>query len=128
MKRDHNYIRKILFDAEQWPKSYIGFTETSPFDNKSNQQAKYLQKLEHHLRLLEDKKLIQIREIRANDQNHSVEEYRLTSSGHDYLDAIRNDDNWTRLLSKFKEVGGVGLDIAIEIAKEELKKKVQSVI
>ncbi len=47
---------------------------------------------------------------------------RITSTGYDFLDALRNDTIWKKTKEKMKEVGGFTLGIAIEIAKEHMKK------
>lgn len=57
MKRDHDFIRETLFTAEMWPKGYIGFTETLPFDDKPEKEREYLLKWEHHLRIMQDETL-----------------------------------------------------------------------
>jgi hypothetical protein len=124
VKRDHDFIRETLFTAEMWPKGYIGFTETLPFDDKPEKEREYLLKWEHHLRIMQDENLIFIRPIRKEDRHHKGEEYRLTSKGHDYLDAIRDDTVWAKLKAKFLAAGGVGLSVAIELAKEELARRI----
>ena len=48
--------------------------------------------------------------------------YRLTSSGYDYLDAIRNPSIWQSTLNKIESVGGsVTLDVVKSIAVSIIK-------
>lgn len=48
---------------------------------------------------------------------------RITNKGHDFLDALRNDDIWNKVKEKATSVGGVTLSIMIELGKEYLKQK-----
>jgi hypothetical protein len=49
--------------------------------------------------------------------------HRLTREGHDFLQAIRNDTVWNRIMSKAKELGGaLTLEIATELGKKYLEE------
>ena len=50
--------------------------------------------------------------------------FRMTSQGHDYLDAIRNDNIWTKTKAGAASVGGVTLGIMKDIAIGYLKQQV----
>ena len=46
----------------------------------------------------------------------------LTWHGHEFLDSVRNPEVWTRTKASMKKVGGVGFDLAIQLAKAEGKR------
>jgi hypothetical protein len=47
---------------------------------------------------------------------------RLTSSGHDFLDDIRDAGVWKRVKNRLGSLPGVALSIVAELAKSEIKK------
>jgi len=53
--------------------------------------------------------------------------YRMTNSGHDYLDAIRSETVWLKTKKGAAEVGGLTLglmkDLALALVKQEAAEK-----
>jgi len=47
---------------------------------------------------------------------------RLTASGQDFIDTVQNPEVWSKTKSAAKMVGGVGLDLFLQIAKAEAKR------
>ena len=47
---------------------------------------------------------------------------RLTSSGHDFLDDIRDPSVWKQVRTRLGSLPGVALSIVAEVAKSEIKK------
>ena len=58
--------------------------------------------------------------------NGAVKDYditRLTFSGYEYLDSVRNARIWKSVKTKLSVVGGATLDIVKDIALSEIKKE-----
>jgi hypothetical protein len=108
VKRDHDYLRELLFNAEADEDRLILVPHETSGDRR----------LEHHVDLLCDAGLF---------AQISESGFRLTNEGHDYLDAIRDDTNWKRTKKMAEKVGGVGLvlmrDIAVGYVKQQITEK-----
>ena len=101
MKRDQELIRSLLFkyeDAAEWLLDAPGVVQDP--DEEEEREA-------YHVELMVDAGLLTY-----------VSEYtmRLTSKGHDYLDAIRDDGIWKKTKEGAAAVGGATLGIMVEIA------------
>ena len=98
MKRDPEYLREILLEMEASNSSvevvrhYIGMGQAE-------------QKRWHHFQLLCDAGLI---------TQVSGSGFRLTSQGHDFLDAIRDQGRWRKIMDRIRQSGG---DWTMEILK-----------
>ncbi len=46
----------------------------------------------------------------------------LTWRGHEFLDSVRNPEVWTRTKAGMNKVGGIGIDLALQLAKAEGKR------
>lgn len=109
MQRDDELIRSLMLDAEasaDWRVTEMGAIEIDP-DPESDKRA-------YHLILLCDAGLF-AREGRAI--------FRLTSAGHDWLDAVRDDTIWTKTKDAAGKVGGASLGIMGAIATGYVKQK-----
>ena len=111
MRRDDEYIRQLLLEAEASSDLYemaLISSSSSPDDVKRHQ----------HFELMVDAGLCQ-------SVNNGV--YRMTNQGHDYLNAIRDDGVWEKTKEGASQVGGVTLgimkDIAVAYVKQELSGK-----
>ena len=111
MKRDDEYIRELLFEAEESNEPYqmaVLYMNMPPEELKRHQ----------HFELMVDAGLFQA-------VNSGV--YRMTNQGHDYLNAIRNDTVWEKTKAGASQLGGATLgimkDIAISYLKQELSEK-----
>ena len=92
MKRDPEYLRQLLFEMEASEsrvakaRQYIGMYRLD-------------ERRLHHLELLCDAGLIV-------DAGVVDSGYRLTSQGHDFLDAIRDPGRWRKTMDHVKGKGG----------------------
>ena len=108
MKRDNDLLRELLIEFEaqkSWQifvHPHLGMTELEITR-------------EHHVQLLSDAGFL----LEMGDSL-----YRMTNSGHDYLDAIRNDGIWKKTKDGAASVGGVTLGIMKEIAVAYIKQQV----
>ena len=110
MKRDDDYMRARLLEAESsgpfLKKKYIAI-DISEGDQKYN----------YHLDLLNDAGY-----LKKTDSTT----FRMTNSGHDFLEAIRDEGIWRQTKSAISETGGsVTLEIFRALATGFLKKKIE---
>jgi hypothetical protein len=111
VKRDDDYLRELLlkYEADDDYLFIIGGA-TGPDDEEFKE--------EYHVALACDAGLM-VQTGRAA--------YRLTSQGHDYLDAIRSDTVWRKTKAGAAQVGGMTLglmkDLAIAYVKQEAAEK-----
>lgn len=117
MKRDLNLLRNMLLRIEELDATKGKITIDSFLDLCNNPSLISL-----HIKLLIDDGLIETSEPIHCGIISDYWIYRLTSSGYDYLDAIRNPSIWQSTLNKIESVGGsVTLDIVKSIAVSIIK-------
>ena len=113
MKRDDDYLRELLFEFEKQPDWLISVIDTVAISNDEEGQKKA-----GHVRLLCDAGF-----LTAVGKGT----FRLTNSGHDYLEAIRSDTVWNKTKSGAAKVGGMTLgmmkDLALAYLKQEAAEK-----
>lgn len=111
MKRDDDYIRELLFEAEASQDLYV--TAFLHLNMTAEETRRH-----QHAELLCDAGFFQA-------VNKGV--YRITNQGHDYLAAIRSDTVWGKTKEAAGKLGGVTLgimkDLAVAIIKQEAKTK-----
>ncbi|MCY4489730.1 MAG: DUF2513 domain-containing protein [Deltaproteobacteria bacterium] len=104
MKRDPELLRALLVEMES---SYSPTTVVT-IDRSAEDW--------HHFQLLCDEGLVD--EI-------GQATFRLTSSGHDFLDAIRDESRWQKVMGRVQQTGGDWtLGILKELALQFLKETV----
>jgi len=111
MKRDDNYIRQLLLEAEGSEDAYFQARQYMGMPTE-------VIKRHYHAELLCDAGL-------CYSTNTGV--YRITNQGHDYLAAIRSETVWNKTQNAASELGGVTLsimrDLAVSFIKQEAKAK-----
>lgn len=107
MKRDDDYIRALLLEAEESDDAIL--TIFDGVDKDDDDTKRYV-----HANWLVDSGYFQ----RINTHT-----YRMTNQGNDYLASIRDDTIWTKTKSAAATLGGVSLgvmkDIAVAYVKQE---------
>lgn len=111
MKRDDDYIRELLFEAEASDQPYLlAVLAMSPSEADLKRHM--------HAIWLSDAGFFQ-------EVNKGV--FRITNQGHDYLAAIRDDGVWQKTKAAASTAGGVGLgvmkDIAVAYVRQELSDR-----
>ena len=108
MRRDDDYIRDLLFEAETSESAYLyaGLVlNTSDEDLKRHMHCKWLTDAGFF-------------------HEHRESVFRITNQGHDYLSAIRSETVWIKTKAAASSAGGLGLglmkDIAMAYVKQEL--------
>lgn len=119
MRRDYNLIREILLKCEEKLPGRIGVDDIVRFFEPDEEKFDEMyDKCLYHVQLLIDQGffVVQPLKVRGTKSNYIIQ--RLTSAGCDYLDSIRDNGIWQKVLSKISKVGGsTTLDIIAELAK-----------
>lgn len=111
MKRDDDFIRELLFEAEDSDQPYLVAVlvmNPSEADLKRHMHAVWLSDAGYF-----------------QEVNKGI--FRITNQGHDYLAAIRNEGVWQKTKAAASSAGGVGLsvmkDIAVAYVRQELSER-----
>ena len=117
MRRDMDLLRAILCRVEADPSfdgsRYVVFG-TSDFPGHTQQEIAY------HIDLLFEEDLV--KGIGTLDAPAAAIS-RLTWKGHEFVADTRDADIWARVKERIKGLPDVGLSIVWEVAKAEIKKK-----
>lgn len=76
-----------------------------------------------HQRLLEDAGYIKLQVLEAGDDQIFIIPSRLTYSGHEFLNASRNQANWNKVKKTFEKSGGFVIEVAKSLLLEYLKQQ-----
>ncbi|GAA5446117.1 hypothetical protein Misp06_04326 [Microbulbifer sp. NBRC 101763] len=132
MKIDHDYLKGLLeaFEASNSPTTNIQELDQAGFNYKED-------KFIFHLRILTDQNLVQpergysLGYVKGADGqvSWSVLPLRLTASGHEFLEAIRNSEVWDSIKSEFKDASiGTLWRVSKNLLEGYTKKKVTSLL
>lgn len=126
MKRDLSLFRQILADCEDSDDDYFVRGMHWPGKFGSELDTKWNERELYHLSLMRDAGLIVFSELYDEDDLGFVgaTKFRITNSGHDFLDAVRDEGIWKQTKKAVAETGGnVSLEVAKSLAAGFLKKK-----
>lgn len=132
MKIDQDYLKRLLeaFEASDQPTTNIENLEKLGFDYESDIFV-------FHMRLLDDQGLIEREDKEPGfglyagigALSWSVLELRLTASGHEFLEAIRNNEVWATIKDSFKEASiGSLVSISKQLLESFVQKKIQNIL
>lgn len=122
MKRDMDLIRNIMIYLEDHltPGKFIQSMDV-PLYNKDNDEE--YQVLSEHIKLLLDEGLIEANKMPIRGfVIYDIQ--RITSYGHDFLDALRDETIWSKTKGAAGKVGGYTIAILMDLGKEYIKKQV----
>ncbi len=119
MKRDMDLVRRILQAVESSdgdPRVYVELDFVDEYPRNS---------VAYHVELLADAGLIKAQDLMSlGEDGYKWMPKRLTSAGHDFLDAARHEENWNEAKRLLKRGGVAGLtllkDQLIYLAKQQL--------
>ena len=111
MKRDEAYIRELLFRYEA-EEDWLLFV---PGETMGSSEEEWRER--YHVYLMIDAGLL---------AHVSKDTMRLTSAGHDFLEAIRSDTIWKQVQDGAARMGGVTLGILKDLAVAYIKQEVAS--
>jgi Hypothetical protein (DUF2513) len=119
VKRDLDLIRDILLDIEENvrlnPDEY-GYS----FDHPDQEAVAYA------LYLMVDHRLISADHCQASGLPHGIyADIKITWSGTEFLDSVRDGEIWKKTKQGVKEAGGFTFDLLKALAKGLVKKKIE---
>lgn len=111
MQRDPEYLREILFEMEESADDFLILTQA--FGMGPDERKRW-----YHVQLLCDTGLV----TQISDSG-----FRLTSQGYDFVDAVRDEGRWRKVMGWISDKGGgLTIDIikalAVGLLKEELSE------
>jgi repressor of nif and glnA expression len=118
MTRNWELIRKILVLLEEstTPKTAIGAKDLKEYPE---------QDVAYNIRLLSEAGYIEANISESNSKILLALARRLTNTGHDLLDTIRNDTVWGKIKDKFESKG---MDMTFEMVISVGKTIVESIL
>jgi len=119
LKRDMDLVRDLLLQIEEFDQGLGGDVEIEAAGHEPQVVAE-------HLRLLIEARLIEGDTV-PDDQyafDHIVP-IRLTWSGHDFLESVRDPEIWKKTKEGALSAKGFTLDLLQDLAKGFLKKQIE---
>lgn len=111
MKRDLDLIRDILLHIEAMPPEQTDLSSKQLKNLCANEAT-----IASHIKLLLDNKFIEVTHCVPQNENKDIYFItRITMSGYDYLDTIRNPKIWEATKEKLKSIGGT---VSLEVVKD----------
>jgi hypothetical protein len=120
MIRDLEKLRGIMLHLEGnlTPGSEISSTDL-PFTDGTDEDYSIL---DEHIKLLLEDNLIEARAISIRGVTLYYI-FRITSSGHEFISAFKEDTIWNAVKEKATKVGGFTIPILVELGKETIKNQ-----
>ncbi|MBP2573505.1 MULTISPECIES: DUF2513 domain-containing protein [Agrobacterium tumefaciens complex] len=119
MKRDMDLVRDLLLQIEKFDQGYGGDIEIETGDHEPQVVAE-------HLRLLLEARLIEGDAV--PDDEYAFDHIlptRLTWSGHDFLETVRDPEIWKKTKEGALSARGFTLDLMQDLAKGFIKKQIE---
>lgn len=121
MKRDLDLIRNIMIYLEKnlQPGKDINTTDL-PFYNQNDDED--YQVMSEHIKLIIENGYIEVikNPIRGFTFFYIT---RITTQGHDFLDALRNEKVWNQVKEKTLSASGFTLSFLVDLGKEYIKNE-----
>ncbi|EZQ18942.1 hypothetical protein CF98_00160 [Halopseudomonas bauzanensis] len=119
MKRDMDLVRLLLLRLESLSDEPHSILVLNPA--KFDVEGYTADQVDYHLYLLVDSRLV--------DQGGSgvmsgFAFKQLTWAGHDFLDAVRDDEIWRRTREGVRAAGGFSIELLGDLAKGLIRKKI----
>lgn len=125
MKRDMELIRHLLFAIEEIDTAgdYTAFKKDEAEIEFADKYGNSWDNIRHqHLELLIEAKLIEGMTVNSTDGTMLVMPKRLTWSGHEYLNSIRDANAWKYIRTKLNTLGVWTLPIVQQLAGKYAEK------
>jgi hypothetical protein len=127
MKRDMDLIRNILFAMEESKQTYFTDHSLPEMEGRSSEVVYYHMKIMSQANLLNCEKVIHENEVNIGNHQtktfkHEYDKFSISWHGHEFLDALRDDNQWKKIKKTMSKAGGFITEIAIDIAKETIKQ------
>ncbi|WP_187278833.1 DUF2513 domain-containing protein [Methylobacterium sp. WL12] len=125
MKRDMDFVRKLLLQIEEGETTFVIDFLTAEDDHEMEE----IRKLRHHLIIMVEANLINVMEdsfLKDSGRIYApVEVVGLTWKGHDFVDTIRDPEMWRTTKEGASKVGGAGFGFILELGKAYAKQELQ---
>ena len=106
MKRDMDLVRTILFVMEDGPALAPDDLDIEGYDGET---------VSYHLAIMGEAGLLIVLDTSTLSE-FSVLPLRMTWAGHEFLEAVRDDNRWNQVKGQMGKVGGFVVDVAKTIA------------
>ena len=118
MKRDMDLARRILQATESSDEDPRGWVELGFVDEYPKNVVAY------HVVLLADAGLIEAQDLMTmGEDGYRWMPKRLTAAGHDFLDAARQEENWTAGKQLLEQAGNASLTLLGEVLMHLARRK-----
>ena len=117
MKRDLDLVREILLAVESYEPARVSEIQSiSPSDFAGTKAQNY-----YHINMMIDAGLIKLAGRPTLAGDFAVR--GMTMTGHDFLDAIKEQSVWNHTKERVGKIGAWTLDIVLAVAKDEIKRR-----
>lgn len=133
MKIDHDYLKKMLeaFEAAPEPVFYVSDFKEADLGYDDPQFVFHLGILDDQGFIVRDDRKTGFGLMRGADGRHawSIVPLRLTSQGHDFIEALRNKEVWATLKKDFKDASISTLwDVSKKLLENFTRKKIEGIL
>lgn len=122
MRRDADLIRELMLKLEALPTAHCSEFRLQPGADSMTVAGFSANEIEYHLRLIVEAGLITSRGRFANGDFRFD---RMTWSGHDFVDSVRDAAIWARTKNGAEAAGGFTVDLLKDLAKGFIKKQIK---
>lgn len=123
MKRDMDLIRELLLKLESLNIRPGAIVLIGGHDEELAIEGRAADEIDYHLALIKEAHLIECPGSGSMDGRISFR--RLTWSGHDFLDSVRDPKIWEKTKSSAEAAGGFTIDLLKDIAKGFVRKQIE---
>ena len=123
MKRDMDTIRSLLLKLEGLNQNAYRTLLINGGKPELAIEGASSEKLDYHLSLMREKGLIE--PFEGGTMDGSIYFRRLTWEGHDFLDAIRDDEIWRKTKLGAEQAGGWTFDLVKDLAEGFIKTQIK---
>ena len=125
MRRDMSLIRDLMLRIESGEKTVQTLTQLHA-DNlglvgEYSLTEEEASKLEYHLDLIQEVGFVAFRRVK----NPAYQVERITWTGYEFLESVRDPEIWAKTQKGLEEVGGFGIELIAELAKGFARKKIK---
>ena len=130
MQRNIDCIRDIMVYADEYMKmdDFLDITRLQK-NLEENDKVYSIEDITYSIVMLKESELARVRIQPAGGKEvYAGGIYRLTSKGHDYLDALRDDNIYNESKGIANKLGDKSLDTLFDIAKGLISKGIVNII
>jgi hypothetical protein len=122
MQRDMDLVRQLMLKLEALPLAQGSIALLNGTDERMRVDGYTPDQVDYHLSLLADQGWIEV----GRRLSHSIGFRKLTPSGHDFVDSVRDPEIWRKTKEGALAVGGITFDLLKDLAKGFIKKQIEA--